>query len=207
MVLIHERVGTSLRFTGRCSSAARRATARGLQPEVGQTRTPVRSRGVRAMDPARADPSVLCLCEHPARLGVNGDGRSIDFWVQRHDQAEMLLLDRGDLAQLSIEPVGGVLLRVVARAELAAAGIWIDNWKRMLPVINATRGLLSKGLTEAVVKLVREPAALSQVEHALSAGDPSLIRGAIFEVLRTGRLRAPALQTQQLSHSTLLEPL
>ena len=46
----------------------------------------------------------------------------------------------------------------------------------MLPVINATRGLLSKGLTEAVVKLVREPAALSQVEHALSAGDPSLIR-------------------------------
>ena len=154
-----------------------------------------------------ADPSVLCLCEHPARLGVNGDGRSIDFWVQRHDQAEMLLLDRGDLAQLSIEPVGGVLLRVVARAELAAAGIWIDNWKRMLPVINATRGLLSKGLTEAVVKLVREPAALSQVEHALSAGDPSLIRGAIFEVLRTGRLRAPALQTQQLSHSTLLEPL
>ena len=108
-----------------------------------------------------ADPSVLCLCEHPARLGVNGDGRPIDFWVQRRDQAEMLLLDRGDLAQLVIEPVGGVPLRVVARAELSAAGIWIDNWKRMLPVINATRGLLPKGLTEAVVKLVREPAALS----------------------------------------------
>jgi hypothetical protein len=28
-----------------------------------------------------ADPSVLCLCERPQRLGVSGDGRLIDFWV------------------------------------------------------------------------------------------------------------------------------
>ena len=36
-----------------------------------------------------ADPSVLCLCERPQRLGVNGNGRLIDFWVERHDRAEM----------------------------------------------------------------------------------------------------------------------
>ncbi len=153
-----------------------------------------------------ADPSVLCLCERPERLGVLGDGKVIDFWVERDDGAEMLLLDRGDLERRELEPIDGVALRVVAPAELAAAGTWIANWKRMLPVINATRGLFPRGLTEAVINFVDKPAALSQVEHALSAGDPSLIRGAIFEVLRAGRLRAPALHTQSLSLSTLLEP-
>src|SRR5450755_190787 len=109
-----------------------------------------------------ADPSVLCLCERPERMGVNGNGRLVDFWVERHDRAEMLLLDRGDLERREFEPIDGVALRVVAPAELAAASIWIANWKRMLPVINATRGLLPKGLTEAVVNFVGEPAALAQ---------------------------------------------
>ena len=153
-----------------------------------------------------ADPGVLCLCERPARLGANRDGRLIDFWVKRHDRAEMLLLDRGDRAQLVLEQIDGVPARLVVRAELAAAGIWIANWQRMLPVINATRGLLPKDLAESVANFVREPVALSRVEHALSLGDPSLARGAIFELLRTGRLLAPTLQTQPLSLHTLLEP-
>ncbi len=153
-----------------------------------------------------ADPTVLCLCERPARLGANRDGRLIDFWVQRHDRAEMLLLDRDDRAQPVLEQIDGVPLRRVARAELAAAGIWIANWQRMLPVINATRGLLPKDLIKSVANFVREPVALSRVEHAMSVGDPSIARGAIFELLRTGRLLAPTLQTQPLSLHTLLEP-
>jgi len=37
-------------------------------------------------------------------------------------------------------------------------------------------------------------------------GDPPIVRGAVFELLRTGQLRAPSLQTETLSLHTLLEP-
>ena len=76
----------------------------------------------------------------------------------------------------------------------------------MLPVINATRSLRSKSLTQSVLRLVREPMALARVERELEMGDPSIVRGAVFELLRTGRLRAPALHTEALSLHTLLEP-
>lgn len=39
-----------------------------------------------------ADPAVLSLCERPTRLGINHDGRLIDFWVQRRNGEEMLLV-------------------------------------------------------------------------------------------------------------------
>jgi len=94
----------------------------------------------------------------------------------------------------------------VPAAELAAAGTWITNWLRMLPVITATRGLVPKSLLRAATNLVREPVALSLVEHELAVGDSSLVRGAIFELLRTGRLLAPSLHSQALSLHTTIKP-
>lgn len=67
-------------------------------------------------------------------------------------------------------------------------------------------GLLSKSLAKSLLAFVREPVALACVEHQFSIGDPPLVRGVIFELLRTGRLCAPALHTRALSLQTLLEP-
>lgn len=153
-----------------------------------------------------ADPAVLSLCERPSRLGINHDGRLIDFWVQRRNGEEMLLVGHGGAEQSVPDQIDGVALRVVASAELAAANIWVANWQRMLPVINATRTLLPKGLAKSVLGFVGEPIALARIEHQFSIGDPSLVRGVIFELLRTGGLCAPALHTQPLSLHTLLEP-
>ncbi len=153
-----------------------------------------------------ADPAVLSLCERPTRLGIKRDGRLIDFWVHRRNTEEMLLLGHGDAEQIVPDQIDGMALRVVAPAELAAAAIWIANWQRMLPVINATRTLLPKGLAKSVLSFVHEPISLSLIEHQFSIGDPSLVRGVIFELLRTGGLCAPALHTQPLSFHTLLEP-
>lgn len=153
-----------------------------------------------------ADPAVLSLCERPTRLGIKRDGRLIDFWVQRRNGEEMLLLGHGDAEQAVPHQIDGMALRVVAPAELAAANIWVANWQRMLPVINATRTLLPKGLAKSVLSFVHEPIALARIEHQFSIGDPSSVRGVIFELLRTGGLRAPALHTQPLSLHTLLEP-
>ena len=153
-----------------------------------------------------ADPAVLSLCERPTRLGIKRDGRLVDFWVQRRNGEEMLLLGHGDAEQAVPDQIDGMALRVVAPAELAAANIWVANWQRMLPVINATRTLLPKGLAKSVLSFVHEPIALARIEHQLSISDPSLVRGVIFELLRTGGLCAPALHTQPLSLHTLLEP-
>lgn len=70
----------------------------------------------------------------------------------------------------------------------------------MIPVINATCSTAPKTLIKAVLSLVRRPLALSLV------GDPAVVRGTIFELLRTGQLMAPSLHTQALSLHTLVEP-
>ena len=43
---------------------------------------------------------------------------------------------------LALQDFNGVAIEVVPLAELAAARVWISNWSRMLPVINATHSLL-----------------------------------------------------------------
>ena len=176
--------------------------------------SPKLARSVRLFDHAsfeqwirlEADPAVLSLCERPTRLGVNCDGRLIDFWVQRRGEEELLLLGHGNADLALPDQIDGMALRVVAPAELAAANIWVTNWQRMLPVINATRTLLPRSLAKSVLSFVHEPIALARIEHQFSIGDPSLVRGVIFELLRTGGLCAPALHTQPLSLHTLLEP-
>jgi hypothetical protein len=176
--------------------------------------SPTLERAVRAFDHhglwqwvrLETDPQITSFCEHPVRLGKADDARLIDFWVQRGDAEELLLLDRDRATDKIPESLDGIALRLVPAAELAAAGTWITNWLRMLPVITATRGLVPKSLLPAATNLVREPVALSLVEHELDVGDPSLVRGAIFELLRTGRLLAPSLHSHALSLHTTIEP-
>ena len=97
-------------------------------------------------------------------------------------------------------------LRLVPAAEQAAAAVWVANWLRIIPVINATRGTAPKILIKSVLRLVHRPLALSLVEHELSVGDPAVVRGTIVKLLRTGQLMAPSLHTQALSLHTLVGP-
>ena len=85
--------------------------------------------------------------------------------------------------------------------------MWVTNWQRMLPVVNATRGLLSAALPKSVRACVREPLPLARIEREASRGDIALTRGAVFELLRTGRLAAPALRTEPLSLHSVVEPV
>jgi hypothetical protein len=129
-----------------------------------------------------ADPAVLTFCERPARVDSQPDSCLIDFWIQRAGGQSMLLLEsRCDLA---LQDVNGVAIEVVPPAELAAARVWISNWSRMLPVINATHSLLPKGLIKSICDRLQEPKPLAHVERDLTVGDPAIVRGAIFELLR-----------------------
>lgn len=152
-----------------------------------------------------ADPAVITFCERPARIGPQRDARLVDFWVHSLDGEAMLLLEsqRSEGASSQLDDIA---VRTIGAAELAAAGIWISNWSCMLPVINTTRTLLPGALLRSVLDHVCSPVPLGRLEHELSLGDPTLARGAIFEHLRRGRIRAPSLRTQPIGPHTVLEP-
>jgi hypothetical protein len=153
-----------------------------------------------------ADPTIQVFCEHPARLGNDAKSPLIEFWVQRGDREEFFVLERGASPPALPDRAHDVAVSAVTVAELAAAGVWISNWQRILPVITATHALIPKSLSRSVLGAVREPTPLSQLEYELAVGDPALVRGAVFELLRTGRLCAPGLRTQLLSMHTMVEP-
>lgn len=176
--------------------------------------SPKLGRTVRAFDHAgfdqwirlEADPGVNAFCEYPRRVGAGDEGALIDFWVAGRSTEVMLVLDREQAAAKLPSSVQDIPLRLVPAAEQAAAAVWVSNWQRLIPVINATRGLAPKTLVKSVLSLVNKPLALSLIEHELAVGDPAVVRGAIFELLRTGQLMAPSLHTQALSLHTLVEP-
>ena len=152
-----------------------------------------------------AEPGVLKFCERPARVDRHPDSCLIDFWIQRADTQKLLLIEsRYDLAA---QDVDGLAVDVVPLAELAAARMWISNWSRMLPVISATRFLVPQSLSKALLGRVVEPQPLARLERELSVGDAAVVRGAIFELLRTGQLRAPSLHHQPLDLHLMLEPV
>jgi len=176
--------------------------------------SPKLGRTIRAFDHAafeqwirlEVDPGVLTFCEQPCHVGAADDGALVDFWVARPGQEEMIVVERGQGTATLPKSVQRIPLRLVPVAEQAAAAVWVSNWLRMIPVINATRGTVTNTLVNSVLSLVRRPLALSLVEHELSVGDPAVMRGTIFELLRTGQLMAPSLHTQALSLHTLVEP-
>lgn len=152
------------------------------------------------------DPAVIGYCERPTRLGPPPGDCLVDFWVTGQDEEALLLL-ASTQAEQAPAAFDGVAIRVVSAAELAAASQWVSNWTRMLPVIIAAQSLFSKTLLRSITQVVREPLPLARVQHELSMGDPSLVRGAIFELLRIGRLGAPSLHVVPLTLHTVLEPV
>ena len=116
--------------------------------------SPKLGRTVRAFDHAtfeqwvrlEVDPGVVSFCEHPCRLGASDDGALIDFWVARPGQEEMLVVERGQGSAKLPKSIQHIPLRLVPAAEQSAAAVWVSNWLRMIPVINATCGTAPKDL-------------------------------------------------------------
>jgi hypothetical protein len=154
-----------------------------------------------------ADPEVTGFCERPARLGREPASRPIGFWVERGQAQEFVVLSDGSPEEDLPAEHEGTPLRVIAPAELAAHGVWIANWQRMLPVVTTTRSLMTTALKRAVLTFVDAPMPLSRIEREHAAGDPMLVRGAVFELLRTGALAAPSLHTQPLALGSMIEPV
>ena len=178
--------------------------ARPLASRLIEAYSPKLGRRVRLFDHAtvavwiglEASPAVTSLCERPARLGSAANDPVIDFWVRHDGVEEFLIAAPDDAAHAWPDHVDGISLRFVRPADRAAAGIWIANWQRMLPVINACRSTPSRSLMKSVSSFVRTPTPLAIIERQFNFGDPTVVRGTVFELLRAGQLSAPALRRE-----------
>ncbi|MDR5748676.1 hypothetical protein QCE73_36385 [Caballeronia sp. LZ029] len=151
------------------------------------------------------DPTVRSFCERPGYVQYDGHRQLADFLVAYRDGQEILLLTERELPD-DLRYDGNVenplTIQSVRVADLAASRAWIDNWKRMLPCIVITRGLLSNALLDGVEHFLTSPQPLAAVERKFSGGDPILARAATFALLYAGRVSAPTLRTTPLSSLT-----
>lgn len=136
-----------------------------------------------------ADPDVLALCERPALRALDPTS-PVDFWVQRCGREEMLVIQHGEQTAPD-EHIGTLPLRAVPLAELVAHRLLIDNWQCILPQVNATRGLLPPGLESSVLRRVRAPITLGEVECYFPAPQTDFC-----ELGCSGRLRQARLWRQ-----------
>jgi hypothetical protein len=154
------------------------------------------------------DAAAGSFCERPGYVQIQEKRFLADFWVSYSDRQEIVLLPGAATAEamphdLTFEGDGAMDVRIVSPSELAASRTWIDNWKRMLPCLVVTRGLLERSLMDAVLNFVASPKALSVIEREFSGGDPILARAAVFGLLYAGRITAPELRVNALSPATL----
>lgn len=154
-----------------------------------------------------ADSSVSTFCEHPARIGPDPTSRLISYWVSRKQAQEFLMLVTSERPADLPNEHDGKPLRVVTSPELATDSIWIDNWQRMLPVINCSANLVTPALKKSILALSNASITLLAMERELAKAQPMLVRAAVFDLLRTGGLAAPSLHIQKLSLHTVLEPI
>src|ERR1700712_5674253 len=107
------------------------------------------------------DPSVVSFSERPGTDLIGEHNRQVDFLVRYADRNELLIaadppVDEDDDVRDTID-ASASLIRVIPRAELVAARMWIDNWHRMLPSLVATRGLISASLLRSVERFADKP--------------------------------------------------
>ncbi|WP_423381205.1 hypothetical protein [Burkholderia sp. LMG 32019] len=151
-----------------------------------------------------ADPAVQTFCERPGYAQLGGQRRLADFWVRYVDREELVilsdtLLERPLHVARPDNELDGMPIRSVTSTDLAAAHVWIDNRRHMLPCLVAARGLVSASLLSAIETFVTIPHTLLEIEREFSVGDSALVRAAFFELLHSGRVDASDLRTEPLS--------
>ncbi|VWC19390.1 hypothetical protein [Burkholderia sp. Ac-20392] len=129
--------------------------------------------------------------------------RLVDFWVDFDGRQEFVLLSDSVSEIPHASPLEGepnaASIRPVTSTDLAAAHIWIDNWRHMLPCLVASRGLVPSSLQRAVETFVTVPHTLLEIEREFTVGDPVLVRAAVFGLLHAGHISAVDLRTEPLS--------
>ena len=88
-----------------------------------------------------ATPDVISFCERPTRTGKDKGDPIVDFWVRRAAGEEFLFVPTSDTSVPCLDVCMHLPARTVTASERAAQSTWTANWMRILPVVNAARGI------------------------------------------------------------------
>jgi hypothetical protein len=150
-----------------------------------------------------ADPAVKAFCERPAHL-EGGAGRLIDFWVSRGRHAKFWVLWPSE-SETPAPPksVQGVALRIVRRADLMALERRIHNWSQIVPYRVSFARFPNSRLQTDIFNRLEKPHRLERLEATFQPLDASTVRAALFELLATGKIIAPDLDSRPLGLTTM----
>jgi hypothetical protein len=150
-----------------------------------------------------ADPAVKVFCERPAYLEGEA-GRLVDFWVSRGRHAKFWVLWPSEAEKSPLpKSVQGVALRIVRRADLMALDRRIQNWSQIVPYRVSFARFPNARLQTDIFNRLEKPHRLERLESTFHPLDVATVRAALFELLATGRIIAPDLDSAPLGLTTM----
>jgi hypothetical protein len=154
-----------------------------------------------------SDPAVKVFCERPAYV-EGGAGRLIDFWVSRGRHAKFWVLWPSESEKPALpKSVQGVALRVLRRADLMAIDRRIHNWSQILPYRVSFARYPNGRLQKDIFNRLEKPHRLERLEAAFHPLDVATVRASLFELLATGKIIAPDLDSRPLGLMTMFRRL
>jgi hypothetical protein len=150
-----------------------------------------------------ADAAVKAFCERPAYL-EGGAGRLIDFWVSTGRHAKFWVLSPAEAEKAALpKAVQGVALRIVRRADLMALEGRIHNWSQIVPYRVSFARFPNSRLQTDIFNRLERPHRLERLEAVFQPLDVSTVRAGLFELLATGKIIAPDLDSRPLGLTTM----
>lgn len=150
-----------------------------------------------------ADPAVKGFCERPAYLEGEA-GRLIDFWVNRGRHAKFWVLAQAEPEKLTIpKSAHGFSVQVMRRADLMAFERRIENWAQIVPYRISFARYPDGRLRKDIFDRLEKPHRLERLEASFHPLDVASVRAALFELLATGKVIAPELDSKPLGLTTI----
>jgi len=161
-----------------------------------------------------ASSSVLSYCERPLIIPGSRPLRAFDFWVQRAEGEELLVLMRtrdqkssdndeptSDIQALSGTLVEGVPIRYIDPCDMTEHQIALANWGTIIRDLAAFERFIPEPLCNDVKAKLDSRKSIAQLQSESSDFDASTVRLAIFLLLYRGEAVCSELATHRLTRN------
>lgn len=156
-------------------------------------------------------PQVRSFCERPLKIPGNGKHRCFDFWVDRADGEELLVLLRESerkgsrakakheaMAALDGTRLDGVLIRCLDPEDMTGHEIALANWGRVIRDLSAFERFVPQSLCKALADSIVEPRSIQQLQEEFASHDSTTVRVGIYLLLHRGQAACKQIATHPL---------
>lgn len=164
-----------------------------------------------------ASAQVLTYCERPLIIPDTRPQRAFDFWVQRPDGDELLILLReGDsdtanddggvsVRTLDTKSIDGIPIRCLDPNDMAQHRTALANWGTIIRDLAAFQRFVPEPLCRELLSTLGSGKTIGQLQSELTDFDSSTVRLAIYMVLHRGHATCKQLVTVPLGPDHVIE--